>query len=138
MASLSATSAFSPVVPSISPPCRPSTRIRSSSPDYDGDRIKKAGAGITTQVPGDLCFYDPNENGMLQGTGTLMERLEKGASYFALSLSDSREEATPPPPPPPAVEPVDYPPAPSPEPTPAPKISPISNLRKLISGGNFS
>ncbi|KAL7525548.1 hypothetical protein ACHAWF_001412 [Thalassiosira exigua] len=55
-----------------------STRLCSAA---DKDRIKKAGAGITTQMPGDLCFYDPNENGRLQGSNTLMDRIENGASY---------------------------------------------------------
>lgn len=70
---------------------RPSWRLHSTE---DKDRIKKAGQGITTQKPGDLCFYDPNENGRMQGSNTLSERLEKGASFMA-----SGAPKTPPPPP---------------------------------------
>ena len=44
-------------------------------------RIKKAGGGITTIVPGDLSCYDPNENGKLQGSGDLETRLSSGASF---------------------------------------------------------
>ncbi|KAL3768816.1 hypothetical protein ACHAWU_006917 [Discostella pseudostelligera] len=56
----------------------PSTHLQSS---LDKDRIKKAGAGLTTVSPGDLCLYDPNENGKLQGSSTLMERVQLGASF---------------------------------------------------------
>ena len=56
----------------------PSTHLQSS---LDNDRIKKAGAGLTTLPPGDLCLYDPNENGKLQGSSTLMERVQLGASF---------------------------------------------------------
>ena len=57
----------------------PSTQLHSSS--YDKDRIKKAGGGITTLTPGDLCLYDPNSDGKLQGTNDLMDRIESGASF---------------------------------------------------------
>ncbi|KAL9188321.1 hypothetical protein ACHAXT_006699 [Thalassiosira profunda] len=65
-------------------PRRPSTHLRST---LDKDRIKKAGAGITTQAPGDLCFYDPEESGKLQGTGTLVDRIAKGAAFSPSSGS---------------------------------------------------
>lgn len=68
--------AFSPAASS---PRLSTTRLHSA--DYDKGRIKKAGAGVTTQAPGDLCFYDPNEQGLLQGSNNLMDRLENGASY---------------------------------------------------------
>ena len=60
----------------------PSTQLHSSS-SYDKDRIKKAGGGITTLTPGDLCLYDPNSDGKLQGTNDLMDRIERGASFSA-------------------------------------------------------
>jgi hypothetical protein len=67
---------------------RPSTQLRST---YDKERIKKSGAGITTKIPGDLCLYDPNEDGKMQGSNTLFDRIDRGAS-FALSVV----EETPP------------------------------------------
>ena len=60
----------------------PSTQLHSSS-SYDKDRIKKAGGGITTLTPGNLCLYDPNSDGKLQGTNDLMDRIESGASFSA-------------------------------------------------------
>ena len=60
-------------------PSSPSTQLHSSS--YDKDRIKKAGGGITTLTPGNLCLYDPNSDGKLQGTNDLMDRIDSGASF---------------------------------------------------------
>ena len=47
----------------------------------DGDKIKKAGAGVSIQNPGDLSIYDPNEQGLLQGTNNLADRISNGASF---------------------------------------------------------
>jgi hypothetical protein len=44
-------------------------------------RIKTAGGGITTIVPGDLSVYDPDEGGKLQGTGDIQKRITAGASF---------------------------------------------------------
>lgn len=43
--------------------------------------VKGAGAGVPTLPAGDLNLFDPNEDGKLQGTNNLMERITKGASY---------------------------------------------------------
>ena len=94
--SMKTTHAFS--AQAASPSGRTSTRLHSTSTaGTDKDRIKKSGAGITMQTPGDLCFYDPNENGKLQGSNTLMDRIENGAS-FSLSGDAVVKETTPPPP----------------------------------------
>jgi hypothetical protein len=66
--------------PWTSSPRAPSTYLQSSQ---GKERIKKAGAGLATIPPGDLCLYDPNESGKLQGTSNLMERLQRGASFGA-------------------------------------------------------
>lgn len=105
------------------------TRIQSTA--SDADRIKKAGAGITTQSPGGLSFYDPNENGKLQGTNNLMERIESGAA-FTLAGVESQEpllsNETPP-------EPT----SPNPESTPNNAVANLhrnltTNLTKLLNG----
>lgn len=61
-----------------SSPRSPSTYLQSLQ---DNDRIKKAGAGVATTPPGNLCLYDPNDSGKLQGSSNLMERLQSGASF---------------------------------------------------------
>ena len=95
---------------------RTSTRIYST----DEARIKKAGAGITKKAPGDLCVYDPNEGGKLKGSNSLMNRIEKGASYMS--------SQTPSPP-----TPAAYNPTPAPAAAKA-KQNPFSNLRNLMNG----
>mmetsp|Transcript_4442 Transcript_4442/g.7916 ORF Transcript_4442/g.7916 Transcript_4442/m.7916 type:complete len:144 (-) Transcript_4442:223-654(-) len=109
--------AFFPAVPAGS--YHPSSRLHSAA---DSDRIKKAGAGVTTQTPGDLCQYDPNEQGLLQGSNSLLDRIENGASF---ALSGAQE--TPPPPAPPTPTP------PTPTPEAKPKSS-SSNLKDLLNG----
>jgi hypothetical protein len=59
---------------------RQSTMLRSTS-SLDKDRIKKAGAGITTKAPGNNCIYDPNVDAKLQGTDNLNDRITSGAAY---------------------------------------------------------
>eukprot|EP00581_Thalassiosira_minuscula_P006634 CAMPEP_0183704318 /NCGR_PEP_ID=MMETSP0737-20130205/1682_1 /TAXON_ID=385413 /ORGANISM="Thalassiosira miniscula, Strain CCMP1093" /LENGTH=150 /DNA_ID=CAMNT_0025931157 /DNA_START=71 /DNA_END=520 /DNA_ORIENTATION=+ len=121
------TKAFSPAASSAS--ChRPSSRLHSTA---DGDRIKKAGAGITTLAPGDFCCFDPNEKGKLQGSNNLMERIENGASF---TLSGALETPLSPEP---APEPEPAAPEPTTPTTPAPEVerrSPTSNLTKLLNG----
>jgi hypothetical protein len=58
---------------------RHSTLLHSTS--LDKDRIKKAGAGITTKAPGNNCIYDPNVDAKLQGTDNLNDRITSGAAY---------------------------------------------------------
>ena len=58
---------------------RQSTMLYSTS--LDKDRIKKAGAGITTKAPGNNCIYDPNVDAKLQGTDNLNDRITSGAAY---------------------------------------------------------
>eukprot|EP00584_Thalassiosira_punctigera_P001592 CAMPEP_0172535698 /NCGR_PEP_ID=MMETSP1067-20121228/7585_1 /TAXON_ID=265564 ORGANISM="Thalassiosira punctigera, Strain Tpunct2005C2" /NCGR_SAMPLE_ID=MMETSP1067 /ASSEMBLY_ACC=CAM_ASM_000444 /LENGTH=154 /DNA_ID=CAMNT_0013320639 /DNA_START=25 /DNA_END=489 /DNA_ORIENTATION=+ len=124
--------AFSPAAPPAGS-SRPSSRLRSAVDDEG--RIKKAGAGITTQAPGDLRFFDPNESGKLSGTNDLAERVEKGAS-FALSAG-AREGASPPP-----VPDAPAPPAPLPTATPEAEVktknSLTTNLRDLLNGQSNS
>ena len=83
------TAVLLPVSSAVQASWRHSTQLRSS---FDKDRIKKAGAGITTKTPGDLCLYDPNEDGKMQGSNTLLDRIDRGAS-FTLSVA---EETSPP------------------------------------------
>jgi len=45
------------------------------------EKIKKAGAGVSVKTPGDFCLYDPNEQGKLQGTNDLMDRISSGSSF---------------------------------------------------------
>ena len=45
------------------------------------EKIKKAGAGVPVQSSGDFCLYDPNEQGKLQGTNDLMDRISSGSSF---------------------------------------------------------
>jgi len=52
-------------------------RARAFAPEV----IKKAGGGVTTRPSGDLSIFDPDENGKLQGTGDLMERLARGPAF---------------------------------------------------------
>ncbi|KAL3773337.1 hypothetical protein ACHAW5_010014 [Stephanodiscus triporus] len=112
-----------PVSLALQASCRPSTQLHSI---LDKDRIKKAGAGITTKAPGDLCLYDPNEDGKMQGSNTLLDRIDRGPS-FILSVADETPRS----------------PAPitSPPPTPTTKqitaIKPnifTTNLTKLLKG----
>jgi hypothetical protein len=66
---------------------RHSTLLHSTS--LDKDRIKKAGAGITTKAPGNNCIYDPNVDAKLQGTDNLNDRITSGAAYPPSSSSSS-------------------------------------------------
>jgi hypothetical protein len=45
------------------------------------DLIKKAGSGVSIKAPGDLSLFDPNEDGKLQGTNNLLERVSNGAAF---------------------------------------------------------
>jgi len=114
--------AFSPVLPvssAVQASWRPSTQLRST---FDKDRIKKSGAGITTKAPGDLCLYDPNEDGKLQGSNTLLDRIDRGASF---TLSVAKET-------PPSPAPVTLP---TTKQTTATKPNIFStNLTKLLKG----
>mmetsp|Transcript_25571 Transcript_25571/g.55014 ORF Transcript_25571/g.55014 Transcript_25571/m.55014 type:complete len:146 (+) Transcript_25571:101-538(+) len=110
--------AFSPAVSS-----RLSTRLLSTA---DNGRIKKAGAGITTQTPGDLCSYDPNEQGLMQGSNTLMDRLESGASFTLSGAQDISPSA-------PAPATPTAPTPPTPEPT-AETSKSFTNLTQLLKG----
>ena len=67
---------------------RQSTMLHSTS-SLDKDRIKKAGAGITTKAPGNNCIYDPNVDAKLQGTDNLNDRITSGAGYGGPPLSSS-------------------------------------------------
>eukprot|EP00585_Thalassiosira_rotula_P013472 CAMPEP_0196133110 /NCGR_PEP_ID=MMETSP0910-20130528/2469_1 /TAXON_ID=49265 /ORGANISM="Thalassiosira rotula, Strain GSO102" /LENGTH=156 /DNA_ID=CAMNT_0041392797 /DNA_START=28 /DNA_END=498 /DNA_ORIENTATION=+ len=128
--------AFSPLTPpAVS--CRSSSRLHSTTTDDDKDRIKKAGGGITTLTPGDLCCYDPNENAKLAGSNTLAERLEKGAS-FALFSDAEVEETSPTPPAPTPPVPAAAPPTPQPEVGAKPdNFFSSANLRSLLNGDSF-
>ena len=118
--------AFSPVLPvssAVQASWRPSTQLRAT---FDKDRIKKSGAGLTTKTPGDLCLYDPNEDGKLQGSNTLLDRIDRGASF---TLSVAKET-------PPSPAPVTLPPpTPTKKQTTATKPNILStNLTKLLKG----
>jgi hypothetical protein len=71
---------------------RQSTMLRSTS-SLDKDRIKKAGAGITTKAPGNNCIYDPNVDAKLQGTDNLNDRIASGARYGGPPSSSSSKNA---------------------------------------------
>lgn len=66
---------------------RPSSSTQLHSVEDMRQRIKKAGGGITTVIPGDLKVYDPNEQGKLQGTGDLEARVAAGVSFGETSSS---------------------------------------------------
>lgn len=68
--------AFTPNLPTFNP--RPYTWLHA-----DAEKIKKAGAGIATTPSGILSPFDPNENGKLQGTANVNDRISKGASYLS-------------------------------------------------------
>eukprot|EP00984_Skeletonema_dohrnii_P032250 scaffold25970_cov155-Skeletonema_dohrnii-CCMP3373.AAC.3 len=70
---------------------RPSSSTQLYSVEDMRQRIKKAGGGITTVVPGDLKVYDPNEQGKLQGTGDLEARVSAGASFPGETSSPAPE-----------------------------------------------
>ena len=71
---------------------RQSTMLHSTS-SLDKDRIKKAGAGITTKAPGNNCIFDPNVDAKLQGTDNLNDRISSGAAYGGPPLSSSSKNA---------------------------------------------
>lgn len=72
---------------------RPSSSTQLYSVEDMRQRIKKAGGGITTVVPGDLSVYDPNEQGKLQGTGDLAARVSAGVSFRGDSSSSAADES---------------------------------------------
>ena len=116
--------AFSPTTPSSSQRMlthttrQPSTQLHSAQ-----DRIKKAGAGITTQPAGGLSCFDPNENGKLQGSYTLDDRVSKGAAFPSVGGQS--------PPPPSAVA---KPSVSSPVVTEPIRKGKFSNLTDLVNG----
>ena len=71
----------------------PSSSTQLYSVEDMRQRIKKAGGGITTIVPGDLTLYDPNENGKLQGTGDLEARVSAGTSFPGDTSSSTPESS---------------------------------------------
>jgi len=52
-----------------------------SSTIQSKDRIAKAGGGIPIVPNGDCRLFNPEEEGKLQGTGALFDRIEKGYEY---------------------------------------------------------
>ena len=98
---------------------RPSTQLHSV--EDMRQRIKKAGGGITTVVPGDLKVYDPNEQGKLQGTGDLEARVAAGVSFAGETSSSAPSES-----------PVDTPAATAPSATHGKSRSGTANLTNLL------
>lgn len=98
---------------------RPSTQLHSV--EDMRQRIKKAGGGITTVVPGDLKVYDPNEQGKLQGTGDLEARVAAGVSFTGETSSSAPSES-----------PVDAPEATTPSATHGKSRSGTANLTNLL------
>eukprot|EP00574_Skeletonema_japonicum_P013877 CAMPEP_0201716396 /NCGR_PEP_ID=MMETSP0593-20130828/2376_1 /ASSEMBLY_ACC=CAM_ASM_000672 /TAXON_ID=267983 /ORGANISM="Skeletonema japonicum, Strain CCMP2506" /LENGTH=153 /DNA_ID=CAMNT_0048206187 /DNA_START=87 /DNA_END=548 /DNA_ORIENTATION=- len=72
---------------------RPSSSTQLYSVEDMRQRIKKAGGGITTVVPGDLKVYDPNKQGKLQGTGDLEARVSAGVSFPGETSSSAAGES---------------------------------------------
>ena len=99
---------------------RPSTQLHSV--EDMRQRIKKAGGGITTVVPGDLKVYDPNEQGKLQGTGDLEARVAAGVSFAGETSSSAA----------PSESPVDAPAAAAPSATHGRSRSSTANLTNLL------
>eukprot|EP00521_Asterionellopsis_glacialis_P006615 CAMPEP_0195284832 /NCGR_PEP_ID=MMETSP0707-20130614/2895_1 /TAXON_ID=33640 /ORGANISM="Asterionellopsis glacialis, Strain CCMP134" /LENGTH=425 /DNA_ID=CAMNT_0040344233 /DNA_START=119 /DNA_END=1396 /DNA_ORIENTATION=- len=57
-----------------------------------GTKPNNAGGGIPVVEPGNLQLYDPDLEGLLQGTGQLSQRVQQGANYqpsAPVSVSDS-------------------------------------------------
>lgn len=50
---------------------------------------KKTGGGGGVISPGDLSLYDPNEEGLLQGSGSLQDRIASGSSFVYSAPSDA-------------------------------------------------
>jgi ferredoxin--NADP+ reductase len=45
------------------------------------ERVKQVGGGIPLVPPGDFLVFNPEEEGKLQGTGELLNRIENGPNY---------------------------------------------------------
>ncbi len=83
--SLTNISGFQPSLRSIQttkPPSSTSLSVTSSNVlKEQKERIKKAGCGIPVVRSGDCLLFDPEEEGKLQGTGSLSSRIHDGASF---------------------------------------------------------
>ena len=54
------------------------------------DSIRKVGCGIASNIPsGDRILFDPDEEGKLQGTGEINQRIAMGSSFELLSTESS-------------------------------------------------
>eukprot|EP00979_Chaetoceros_neogracilis_P014602 scaffold4779_cov429-Chaetoceros_neogracile.AAC.2 len=59
-----------------------STRLNAGNAATTKDRIKQCGGGLPLIPPGDCLLFDPEEEGMLQGTGGLASRIKAGHAYI--------------------------------------------------------
>jgi hypothetical protein len=80
---------------SLSPPLSSyvsSSKLFSSfESSFESSRIKKAGCGLPTIPPGNSSLFNPEEQGKLQGTGSLSSRIHNANNYI-LSKDTGREE----------------------------------------------
>eukprot|EP00558_Chaetoceros_sp_UNC1202_P006073 CAMPEP_0197236280 /NCGR_PEP_ID=MMETSP1429-20130617/3439_1 /TAXON_ID=49237 /ORGANISM="Chaetoceros sp., Strain UNC1202" /LENGTH=411 /DNA_ID=CAMNT_0042695035 /DNA_START=24 /DNA_END=1259 /DNA_ORIENTATION=+ len=77
VALLTTASSFTPQHQSLVAP-RKSSCLYSES---DNERVKKSGCGIAVVRSGDCLLFDPEKEGKLQGTGSLLSRIDNGANY---------------------------------------------------------
>ncbi len=58
------------------------TALFSSSSSTEPTRVKKAGCGLPTIPPGNCLLFNPEEEGKLQGTGSLSSRIHNADNYI--------------------------------------------------------
>eukprot|EP00551_Chaetoceros_affinis_P012830 CAMPEP_0203668982 /NCGR_PEP_ID=MMETSP0090-20130426/5461_1 /ASSEMBLY_ACC=CAM_ASM_001088 /TAXON_ID=426623 /ORGANISM="Chaetoceros affinis, Strain CCMP159" /LENGTH=433 /DNA_ID=CAMNT_0050533545 /DNA_START=120 /DNA_END=1421 /DNA_ORIENTATION=- len=63
----------------------------------NNERVKKAGCGIPVVRSGDCLLFDPEEEGKLQGTGSLSSRIHGGANFVLPKDATIAEPALAPP-----------------------------------------
>lgn len=89
---LSISSSFQPLSSYSSLSSSHPSKTSTTSTFLTPERIKKAGCGIPTISPGDCLLFDPEQEGKLQGTGSLASRISNGPKYV---LSESNPVIVP-------------------------------------------
>eukprot|EP00559_Dactyliosolen_fragilissimus_P007686 CAMPEP_0184859224 /NCGR_PEP_ID=MMETSP0580-20130426/4222_1 /TAXON_ID=1118495 /ORGANISM="Dactyliosolen fragilissimus" /LENGTH=434 /DNA_ID=CAMNT_0027355729 /DNA_START=271 /DNA_END=1575 /DNA_ORIENTATION=+ len=70
--------------------------VRLQAAQEGKNRVARAGCGIYTVPPGECRLFDPEEEGKLQGTGALSERINAGYNYVLESNVVELETSGPP------------------------------------------
>jgi ferredoxin--NADP+ reductase len=95
-------------ISSFQPISTTSTMMRSQSPSLslsalsssNNERVKKAGGGIPVVPSGNCLLFDPEEEGKLQGTGSLSSRIHDGSNFILphdATILSAKDTSTPPP-----------------------------------------